>query len=159
MFFVHTAMEEFWICVRGKLWQRNHVIFVTPLFSKSSFFKMLTPSQPSFEFSRFGAFSSSSVFVTDGLVWTVGFAISRIKDVLSNFSSVVWTGTGGKLRVTLLTRGNKLINCLNIQLTRAVYSISNKSIFTTAVIRSGRIVTHSAVDITIVCSVGTLVSI
>jgi len=43
--------------------------------------------------------------------------------------------------------------------TSALYSISIKSNFARAVIRSPGVVTHSAVDITFVCSVDTLVNI
>ena len=43
--------------------------------------------------------------------------------------------------------------------TGALYSISIKSVFARAVIRSPGVVTHSAVDIAFVCSVGTLVNI
>ena len=43
--------------------------------------------------------------------------------------------------------------------TSALYSISIKSIFARPVIGSPDVVTHSTVDITFVCSVGTLVNI
>ena len=89
MFSFHTTLEEFWICVWGRLWhKRNHMIIVTSSFSKSSVFKMFSSTRKRkpgvFKFLRF-----EELRFRDGLVWTEGLTV-EIKLRFLNFSGVAW---------------------------------------------------------------------
>ena len=81
MFSVHTTSQIFhqslWICVWGKLGQRNHVIIVTSSFSKSYFTKCFS-SRRKRKASVYKFLRCEERF-RDGLVWKAGGLTVDIK--------------------------------------------------------------------------------
>ena len=104
MFFVHTYHtrgikkwnnhRSCWICVREKLGEGNHMIIVTPLFSKSSVFKVFSV-HTKMKSRRFQIPPVWSAFLRKApFSWQISVDSRpnrRNKAVFSNFSGVVWT--------------------------------------------------------------------
>ena len=85
--------QSVWICVWEKLALGNHIITLTPLFSKSSIFKMFSVQKKN-EKPAFSITSEKERFWKARFSWQIsvdGWPFCRNKAAFSNFSSIVWT--------------------------------------------------------------------